>query len=142
VRIGGEFLTGCLLYRAWKAKLGGDRYWGWVGLAALVFAIPAAVLQPALAVPAFAITVYALAWDAPPLARVFGNRAAVYLGEISYSVYLVHWFVLQHANALGLSGLSDGSRVSLMFVLVIAASVATYHGVEKPSRSWLRQRLS
>jgi peptidoglycan/LPS O-acetylase OafA/YrhL len=99
-------------------------------------------LQPALAVPAFAITVYALAWDAPPLARVFGNRAAVYLGEISYSVYLVHWFVLQHANALGLSGLSDGSRVSLMFVLVIAASVATYHGVEKPSRSWLRQRLS
>jgi len=142
IRIGGEFLTGCLLYRAWRARLGADRPWGWIGLLALVFAIFASTSQPALAVPAFAITVYALAWNEKPLRLVFGNRVSVYLGEISYSIYLVHWFVLQHAGMLGLDRLPDGVRVWAMFGVVIAASAATYHGVESVARTWLRHRLS
>lgn len=142
VRIGGEFLTGCLMFRAWQAKAGADRYWGWVGFAALVFAVPASTLHPALAVPAFAVAVYALAWDQAPSRRIFGNRLVVYLGEISYSVYLVHWFVLQHAEAIGLATLPDGLRVWAMFAVVIAASAATYHCIENPARAWLRSRLA
>jgi len=142
VRIGGEFLTGCLMFRAWQAKTGADRYWGWVRFAALIFAVPASTLHPALAVPAFALAVYALAWDEVPSRWLFGNRLVVYLGEISYSVYLVHWFVLKHAAGMGLTALPDELRVWVMFAVVIAASAATYHCIETPARVWLRSRLA
>jgi peptidoglycan/LPS O-acetylase OafA/YrhL len=139
LRIGGEFLTGCLLYRAWKADFGRDRYWGWTALFALVFSVFASTLHPALAVPGFAVVVYALAWQESPAHRVFGNRVVVYLGEISYSVYLVHWFVLQYVEPLGLSALPDSVRVWAMFAVVIAASAAAHHAIENPARRWLRE---
>jgi peptidoglycan/LPS O-acetylase OafA/YrhL len=142
LRIGGEFLTGCFLYRAWAAGLGRDRYWGWIGVLALVFAVPASTLHPAIAVPAFAIAVYALAWDDAPSRYVFGNRVVVYLGEISYSMYLVHWFVLKQVGALGLGALPGSVRVWAMFAVVIGLSALTHHALENPARAWLRRRIA
>jgi peptidoglycan/LPS O-acetylase OafA/YrhL len=142
LRIGGEFLTGCLLYRAWAAGLGRDRYWGWVGVVALGFAVLASMLHPAIAVPAFALAIYALAWDDSPARHIFGNRVVVYLGEISYSVYLVHWFILKQAGALGLAALPAGVRVWAMFALVIAVSAFAHYAIENPARAWLRNRIA
>jgi len=141
IRIGGEFLTGCLMFRAWRAGLGADRYWGWLGVAALVFAVPASIVHPALAVPAFAVAVYSLAWDEAPASTVFGNRIARYLGEISYSVYMVHWFVFAYAEPLGLGALPDPYRAWAMLAVVLAMASATHYAIENPARGYLRRRM-
>lgn len=62
-----------------------------------------------------------------------------YLGEISYATYLGH-FLLWLAFKLAFVG--DAHAVSwplvaLYLALVLASSVALYHGIERPAQRWL-----
>ena len=80
------------------------------------------------------------------LARtVLRHRGLVFLGDISYSTYLVHYplqLALLLASALGLPRLDYASPfVFLAFVLgVVAISAATHRYVELPSQRWLLER--
>jgi peptidoglycan/LPS O-acetylase OafA/YrhL len=75
--------------------------------------------------------------------RLLGSRPLAYLGEISYSTYLVHFllFVLfklafVHSSALGRPQIG---RVQLAAYLgiVLVASIVLYHGLEKPAQRWM-----
>ena len=65
-------------------------------------------------------------------------RPLVYLGEISYSTYLFHYFgymvfkllFVQEGQAVPLP------LVALYFLGVLAASVVLYHAIERPSQRW------
>jgi peptidoglycan/LPS O-acetylase OafA/YrhL len=143
VRIGGEFLVGCCLNRAYRAGWGRSMRWSWIGALALAGGIGFSKLLPAASVGCFAILVYALALDRQPLKTIFGNPAVVWLGEISYSIYMIHWFVLTQGLALmgpRARDLSPGLLVGILFALVLAGSALTYTFVENPSRRWLRRR--
>jgi len=94
VRIGGEFLAGCWLYRAYRAGFGRGWPWGWVGLACLAGALVSSTTVPPVSAGLLGIVVYALSQNQQPIRWLFGNRVSVYLGEISYSIYLLHWGVL------------------------------------------------
>ncbi|MBB2992514.1 peptidoglycan/LPS O-acetylase OafA/YrhL [Mycolicibacterium iranicum] len=64
---------------------------------------------------------------------VLGSPAFTYVGDISYSLYLVHWPVLILAAALigeDFSPLTQGLLIGATF----AASAAMYHGFEDPIR--------
>lgn len=71
------------------------------------------------------------------------RRGAVFLGEISYAVYLVHWFVFQ---ALGLLRSHLGLPISIAFpvFLVTCCIVAyvTYLWVEMPLQRVVRKALN
>jgi peptidoglycan/LPS O-acetylase OafA/YrhL len=60
------------------------------------------------------------------------------MGEISYSTYLVHYllFVLFKLAFVGVPQIGWG-QLAAYLLLVLAASVVMYHGVEKPAQRWL-----
>lgn len=66
--------------------------------------------------------------------RLLSNRCVVYIGLISFPLYLWHWPLLTFARILENGELSDRSRNAAVFLAVILA-IATYHLLEKPLRS-------
>lgn len=141
----GEFSLGviaCLLWRKWHGRTGAA---AWVAVSSaanlatgLGFGLPETLFAPAV----FFTAILALSLDRGPVSHVLGTRAAVYLGEISYSTYLAHfllWIVFKmafvgHDLQVGWAGLAG------YFALVAVVSVLLYHGVEKPAQSWLNTR--
>ena len=86
--------------------------------------------------------------------RVLSIRPLLYLGKISYSIYLVHILVLKMAppflqfiNNQGVTGVVSTSAVFALFTLsiVIALSDILYRFVEVPSMQvgrWLSSKIS
>jgi peptidoglycan/LPS O-acetylase OafA/YrhL len=77
---------------------------------------------------------------------VFGNRASVWLGRVSYSMYLVHFFVMLVAGQLlSMAGVDTLPPVlqlgwmSVLLLLAIAGGAVGYYGIEEPARRWLRR---
>jgi peptidoglycan/LPS O-acetylase OafA/YrhL len=63
-------------------------------------------------------------------------RQLLYLGEVSYAIYMVHVLVLLvFAKMLGQGPLS----VALAIVAILAFASLCYHLVEVPGRKWLRR---
>src|SRR5208282_3213930 len=77
------------------------------------------------------------------LTTLFGGPVLQYLGRISYSLYLVHWFVKEAVMNLGFH-LTRGGRLAGVgwFLLAAASSIMVAHllhiGVERPSMRWSR----
>lgn len=66
-------------------------------------------------------------------ARVLGSRGFTYLGDISYSLYLVHWPVFTIAAALIGDDFSWSTQAMLLGATFAGAAVS-YHGFENPIR--------
>lgn len=87
----------------------------------------------------FAALIFVLSLDTGILARVLGGRVLNYLGEISYSTYLVHYLLFALFKLVFIHGkpaLGAGQLAGFMGI-VFVASVVLYHGVEKPAQGWL-----
>ena len=69
------------------------------------------------------------------------NPATLWLGSLSYSLYLVHqnigYGIIDHSYAIGLSGPS-GVIIALCISLILATVIHYY--IEKPALKWFRQR--
>lgn len=65
------------------------------------------------------------------LARVASNPAVLYLGKISYSVYLVHWPIIVTAKYYWFGPLSASQSI-FAFVASLASGAALHHLVERP----------
>jgi len=71
--------------------------------------------------------------------------ALTYLGDLSYSIYMLHIpFFMVAFNALqDVAGVVDQSMSTMLFaallVLLLAASVVTFEWIEKPARIYLRR---
>jgi peptidoglycan/LPS O-acetylase OafA/YrhL len=80
---------------------------------------------------------------------MFATRLAVFLGEISYSIYLIHGVVLRLLKIVLPSGKYVQSelpvRVGILMVdgvAVLVAAMLLYFLVEHPARVWLRRRFA
>jgi peptidoglycan/LPS O-acetylase OafA/YrhL len=81
-----------------------------------------------------------------PLARILSIRPLVFLGDIAYSIYLVHVPV-----QMLLLSLSRSSRIALPVTSpwfqaaygagIVAVATATRYGIEAPASRWLRRRF-
>ena len=104
----------------------------------LVLRLPEIVWVPAL----FFATILALALGRGAVVRLLSTRAAVYMGEISYSTYLAHFllFILFKLAFVGESlQIGWGGLLGFMTLLLVA-SVALYHLVELPAQRWFNAR--
>ncbi|MDY7021879.1 MAG: acyltransferase [Cyanobacteriota bacterium] len=79
------------------------------------------------------------------------SNTLVYLGEISYSIYLTHWFIQNFTGQVmdqvfdinvGQMGLFQ-SAIVLMFCLAVTLiiSMQTYQWIEVPCRNYLRRKF-
>ncbi|MDO4692208.1 MAG: acyltransferase family protein [Porphyromonadaceae bacterium] len=91
------------------------------GLLALVPAIATALLIYANASPS-------------PLRRLCSLAPMVWLGKLSYSLYLWHWVVLAFIRYFWGVGVLPLWLIALAIVLTLGASIATYYLVEQPIR--------
>jgi peptidoglycan/LPS O-acetylase OafA/YrhL len=140
-----EFTMGtilCALWRHWCARPGlTAALAGGLAAAALVLGFAAGAPET-LVVPLFLaglLLAAALTADRPgnPLAA----RPIVYLGEISYSTYLVHFllYILFKIAFVEDAGNVPPALAGLFLLLTFLASVALYHGIERPAQRWLNR---
>ncbi|MES2632456.1 MAG: acyltransferase family protein [Pseudomonadota bacterium] len=108
-------------------------------LCAVLFA-PSDLSKPATAAAVLLTAlVVACSGDKRFGANILSSRPAVYIGTISYSLYLWHWSVLSLSRwTVGIHWWTVPVQVALMFAL----AGATYQYVERPLRraSWSPQR--
>lgn len=92
---------------------------------------------------AFALLIAYLSVTMSWLTEALSNRYLVYLGEISYSTYMVHYLVydLLKAGFVSSSYQVNPVYVWLSFVVVFLLSVLLHHGIDSPSQKYFK-RLS
>ncbi|MEJ8566391.1 acyltransferase family protein [Elongatibacter sediminis] len=104
------------------------------------FLVPEHHHMPATIVAVFLAATLLASERNSPAARILSFSPTVYVGKISYSLYLWHW----PAIALGPIVLAAGWRHSAVYVLIAAiAAVLSYHAIEKPLRyaTWSGRRV-
>lgn len=149
LRCFGGFVLGLLMYRASRS----DRVLAWassdvtlgVAVAALVAGF-AAGLNDLVVYPLFAILVLGLYGNRGRVGWLFGCRPVYWLGLVSYSLYLLHSYLLVPRNWLSrcLQGVLSpaaaqvAADVTACAVLLILSGLA-YRLIEEPGRKWMRR---
>lgn len=133
-----------------SVRLGGPAArWTAAGLAAGVAAAchaPSGEVAAGLAVVLLFALVAVLAWTGGRGHRVWTARPLVYVGTVSYSLYMTHTLAQKLVNGLVPAARSAGADPAVKVgalvgyaVLVVAACLACYYLVEKPCRERFRR---
>ncbi|HEY3694928.1 acyltransferase [Phenylobacterium sp.] len=147
LRIVPCFAYGCALHAFWRARPASNRAAALALAAVSVAGVVAAVVlgaPDAAIVTGLGIVILALARLAQTGSNLFGAPPLVYLGEISYSVYMVcvPWkivFVNGMARLLQLKDEHLPLWLWLVFLFtVIPLAAASYHLVERPARERMK----
>jgi peptidoglycan/LPS O-acetylase OafA/YrhL len=102
--------------------------------------IPDYVAFPA----AFALLVTYLCVADSVVLRVMSNKVLLYLGEISYSTYMVHYLIHDMFKAIWLKPGQPIGPLQLLFCLMatLLLSVLMYHWIEVPAQRTLRTKFA
>jgi peptidoglycan/LPS O-acetylase OafA/YrhL len=143
-RLACEFLAGCFLYRAHMLGL----RVGSGAMTAAALALLGAALLPLkgasfLALFGFAVTLLLVGRRAGWIARFTETPAVMFLGRISYSIYMLHYGIMLVSSWLLLrcpvSGAWRNAWDAAMLLIVLGASWLSFSFVERPARIWGRQ---
>ncbi|MDP2225969.1 MAG: acyltransferase [Moraxellaceae bacterium] len=147
LRIVPCFALGCALHSLWRERAGGGRRSALTGAAisgaAALFAA-AAGLSDTLIVLSTAALIFYLARLAQAGSQVLCAPILIYLGEISYSIYMVcvPWKIVFANGAASLLKLEGGQLpLGLWLVLLIGVvplAALSYHLIEKPARGRMK----
>lgn len=93
----------------------------------------------------FALLILALALGRGALSRLLSLKPLVLLGEISYSVYVLHFVLIYwcynamsfSASASAFSGFSPGALLAAFWIVLLLGSHLLWELVEKPARRWI-----
>lgn len=138
------FTLGCLMCQLWQ-RWSGLRHAATLAVLAgiaIVLAgwglgLPETAFVPAL----FLALLLALALGRGPLVSLLGGRVLTWLGEVSYSTYLAHFFlfILWKIAFVDASLQLSWASLAGYLLLVLAASAALYYALEKPAQRWLNR---
>jgi peptidoglycan/LPS O-acetylase OafA/YrhL len=92
----------------------------------------------------FALLIAYLCVTTSWITTALSTPVLVYLGEISYSTYMVHYLVYDLLKAAFISDTHEINQVHLWlsFVAVFILSVVLHHAVDMPSQKYFRRHLS
>lgn len=144
VRMACEFCAGCCLHRAYASHLAWPGRWADFAVLALWIGAFRIALVDLAALPACLLLVWLAIFQQSWVGKLLTLAPLVWLGEISYSLYLVHWPVLQLSKwVLGHRPiLSTGASIAWgtgLLVLSLLLSVGSYHLIERPARQFGRR---
>lgn len=154
-----EFCVGILLgraydrFRAINSPLLGRGYWLYLPgliLEALVIAnahsLPLVMVSNGLLLPLHALLILGLACGGGLPARWLSSRLAVFLGNISYAMYVLHFPISMWIGAVSRRLFlvrPSGLPIMLVYVLVVVGvSAVVYVAIEEPANRFLKSRLS
>jgi peptidoglycan/LPS O-acetylase OafA/YrhL len=149
-----EFLAGMLLYSGYQSGIFASRLATDAALAAVVVPLIALLHlgAPDLAIiPLFPLLILAAVRNMGWFSPLLNSPPLVWLGDISYSLYLLHWFVLfvtteiaRRLPGLDFAKLPPAPSLALIAVLIaisLALATLSFRFIEVTGRRWLRQRL-
>ena len=160
------------IYRRWKDNLrtwlsGSVAEWCAIGLMLAFVSVSGRTLLSLAAPYVFGLVVLVFAFGTGTASAILRLRLLVFLGTVSYSIYMTHVFIARRlldagraldkfwnidfltqreidggpAYFLG-TQLWHGDIASLAYLaIVVAVSYFTYHWIEKPARDWVRNRV-
>ncbi len=160
------------IYRRWNGELrkrlsGSVVEWSALGLV-VVFVSAADTTLLSIAAPyVFALVVLVFAFEAGTASAILKLRVPVFLGTVSYSIYMTHVFVERRIFDAGYQleklfhidpfthRVIDGQDIVFLgtrlwhgdiaypgyLAMIIAMSYFTYRWIEKPAREWVRNRV-
>ncbi len=73
--------------------------------------------------------------------KVLGSRPLVWIGLISYSLYLWHWPIIVFSKQLTVSSELSPPWILISLIMTVAASVLSWRYIEQPFRHVRTQRL-
>jgi peptidoglycan/LPS O-acetylase OafA/YrhL len=151
------FTAGMMVYQVYRwSRI--DRLMGSdamsVGILLLVIAGLHFAINDALVVVLFAAVVLNFSLNKGVLHRVCRHRIPQYLGDISYSIYLMQIFLQEpFSHGFRLPGVTGSARgrfnvdfwpglgyCAVYLLLLIGIASVTYYGIERPCRKWINQR--
>lgn len=141
VRMAFEFSAGCLLYKAAMNDVA-PRKWTLVLALAITLACSYHIDFHWGAVFGLGLLVLALCRESPLANLLFGNRLALWLGNISFSLYLSHWPLIQiYQWASPRVALDKNIIAAILGTAIILVAMLLYRFVEVPSRRYLRKKM-
>lgn len=120
-----------------------------LGATAAICLVLAKPFADPMIIPAFVILVGSTWTDRGLLSRLLSVRPLMWLGDLSYSVYLNHVCLMAILgffwsrtvpHVLGEGAANRIMWIIFTYAVVIAVSHLTYNRVERPARQWLAQR--
>ena len=149
-----EFLAGMLLYSGYQSGIFASLLATDGALAAvlLLLAVLLHLGAPDLAIiPLFPLLILAAVRNTGRFSPLLNSAPPVWLGDISYSLYLLHWFVLfvtteiaRRLTSLDFANLTAAPSLALIAALIavsLALATLSFRCIEVTGRRWLRQRL-
>jgi peptidoglycan/LPS O-acetylase OafA/YrhL len=150
-RVFGEFLCGAALCRSVALSHGARGFEGDIlgGGAFAAFLFGASIgFGDFTLVALLALTILGTAMSRGSWAQALGSGPLLWLGEVSYSVYMVHFPVLivvrRFWERLGFAEWGAAGKVCAFLatdLLVVALAAALFYLVERPVRTRLRDRM-
>jgi peptidoglycan/LPS O-acetylase OafA/YrhL len=160
------------VYRRWNSKLGkwlsgSIAEWCTIGLMLAFVSVSGDTLLSVAAPYVFGLVVFVFAFEAGAASAILRLRPLVFLGTISYSIYMTHVFIatrmfdagyqldkLWHVDPFTHREINGGDVVffgtrlwhgdiayAAYLAMIIAMSYFTYRWIEKPAREWVRNRV-
>ena len=107
-----------------------------IGSTSLIIVLCAIPVCPALTVFPLAALVMALAYEQGPVAKVMAGRPILWLGRISFSLYLTHFTVLTLLSWLTRSSEGDliphWAYMAGVLSVIISFAALIHYGAERP----------
>ena len=150
LRILPEFLGGYVAYRTVKAMRCNTRLCdlaSLTGLAGIVVITHHNAFQ-VLLLPAIMLFIIGLSAEGSVTSRFLDNRMSLFLGKLSYSIYMCHFILLWVVD--GIFKRTDLPHtpwagigvMAIYFIAMFLTSYVLYAFIEQPCREWLRKRLN
>lgn len=157
MRVTFGFLLGFFLYGLYRQRFLEQLSWDAIGLATIAVFCAMMLLNGAGYGFRFALNfpvgllVFAVACSNGYAARIFDNRVSIFLGEISYAIYMVHFPLLRflthrYGGDFGAAAAADDpfrlwAYALGVFALLIATSTLCHFAIEQPCRDWVKRRV-
>ena len=141
VRMAGEFSCGVLLYAATRR---GFRVPTFAGTVIVLVLCAVAILSQFVLLFAVALVIVLSSQEGSAWSGALRWKPILFLGEISYSIYMVHWIVLQLSNwsvRHDLVAHTFPLTGALTILTVLPLSIFTYRYIEIPARQWGRRQI-
>ncbi len=154
------FMMGMVTYTVYQQKalyiFFGKNIMGFFGVGLALFTLHIGI-NDALYIPVFMLLVLTVAANEGFIYKICQLKPLQYIGDISYSIYLMHLIILFMTiePLLGNMGYTNrlfGENVlpfwtglgvcSLFITEVIVISSLTYYGIEKPCRKWINKKFA
>ncbi|MEZ0225864.1 MAG: acyltransferase family protein [Alphaproteobacteria bacterium] len=147
-----NFVIGVALHNLYRQKFLEKLPWDAIAVAATLGIAGASwarainmQVHDILMIALFTLLIYALTNIRGWANVVFSNRVVVYLGTISYSLYMLQWFyLLLIAKYRGIQFAGEPFFDWHFFAEtlgLIAVSALSYHCLEHPARKWIRAQM-